>query len=574
MHTLRYSYWCILILIFYLPAESQDIYWIGGTGNWQNASNWSLSSGGASCSCLPGENDFVHIEETAPASIVTISNGDSATIQEIQVELGAQLHVGTSATGIRGHLEINAPNPRGLDIYGETYVFGSIHVYDATGLSVLVRIGGYLRIREGGILFVNKKVNSETQGITSRGTLILDRKPLNNPGIIELNNINGYGLQLLDDGITINNGRIGIKNVADNYGVRISATVVNDSTGVLDITDCTAGGISLDTAFTNRGLVSLERVDGVYGIACFNQFDNYRQINMEDCSASLNIFNTDTFINHSEGAINISGLTTQDGIRNLEFFENFGNINISGGSTAIAINNLQGVGYPYFFNKPCARIFITKMGNQTYFENAGLLTLTSSSFSTNSDILINKGILEDREGSYEPYNNITNEGVISHPLHGTYVLGIPSQGILLGPATSINSAPSLYFDSLQTTSAGAYSLADDEWLPNGFAGVSEIYTANSILGCPTPFVSKILLKNPIEATCPDPASTTIYILQQTDWFDPYDWSENQIPTPCFDASVLNGVIEMDKIGRAREFRVNPGSSLSVYGELEVFGQND
>ncbi len=37
----------------------QDLYWIGSTGNWSDASNWSSTSGGTAGTCLPGVNDNV-----------------------------------------------------------------------------------------------------------------------------------------------------------------------------------------------------------------------------------------------------------------------------------------------------------------------------------------------------------------------------------------------------------------------------------------------------------------------------------------------------------------------------------
>lgn len=569
----KYIYGSIILFCFHLPLTSQDIYWIGGTGNWDNTANWSNTSGGSTCSCLPGPNDFVHIEETLPASVVTLANGDSASIKEIQVETGAQLKIGTSATIQRSHLEITAPSPRGLDAYGEVYVFGSINIYDATGLSVLVREGGYLRIREGGLIYIDIKNNAETKGVTTRGTLILDRKPLNNPGKLEINQVNGRGLFCTGMGTTQNNGRIQIIGITDNYGMSSEASVVNDSTGVLSISDCSDGALSNDSAFINKGLVTLNAIDGTYSLANYGNFKNYKQVEIVDCPANLNIFNTDTFINHAAGEIRVSGLTSslQDGIRNLEWIENYGTINISGIESADAIANLAGVGYSYFYNKPCAKIFLTKLYNETYFENEGLLALTAE-FSANGDILSNKGIIEDRSGSFEPYNNITNDGIIIHPLHGEHVLGIPSQGIVLGTSPTIMSGTTLFFDSLLTTSMGSYSQADNEWLPNGFAGVSELYIETNILGCPDSFISKIALNKPVAAACPDPGNTTIYLLQQTDWFNPYHWSQNQVPTPCFSASVINGTIDAGKIGRAREFRVNPGNSLTVNGELDVSGQ--
>ena len=58
-----------------LSAGSKDYYWIGGTGNWNDASKWSLTSGGPGGTGLPTANDNVFFDAnsfTAPGQVVTI----------------------------------------------------------------------------------------------------------------------------------------------------------------------------------------------------------------------------------------------------------------------------------------------------------------------------------------------------------------------------------------------------------------------------------------------------------------------------------------------------------------------
>lgn len=42
-----------LSLISFNSSFSQTLYWVGGTGNWSDGSQWSTSSGGLGCSCVP-----------------------------------------------------------------------------------------------------------------------------------------------------------------------------------------------------------------------------------------------------------------------------------------------------------------------------------------------------------------------------------------------------------------------------------------------------------------------------------------------------------------------------------------
>ncbi|NQY66536.1 MAG: T9SS type A sorting domain-containing protein [Flavobacteriales bacterium] len=57
-----------------------DFYWIAGTGNWEDATSWSLSSGGAAATCVPSILDDVHFDVNSfsvPGQVVTIvTNGD------------------------------------------------------------------------------------------------------------------------------------------------------------------------------------------------------------------------------------------------------------------------------------------------------------------------------------------------------------------------------------------------------------------------------------------------------------------------------------------------------------------
>ncbi|MBE0636935.1 MAG: hypothetical protein IH598_00270, partial [Bacteroidales bacterium] len=58
-----------------LSPGSKDYYWVGGTGNWNDASKWSLTSGGPVGTGLPTANDNVFFDAnsfTAPGQVVTI----------------------------------------------------------------------------------------------------------------------------------------------------------------------------------------------------------------------------------------------------------------------------------------------------------------------------------------------------------------------------------------------------------------------------------------------------------------------------------------------------------------------
>ena len=52
-----------------------DLYWVGGNGMWNNPANWSYSSGGAPCTCIPNINSNVFIDNNSGTVIITMPVG-------------------------------------------------------------------------------------------------------------------------------------------------------------------------------------------------------------------------------------------------------------------------------------------------------------------------------------------------------------------------------------------------------------------------------------------------------------------------------------------------------------------
>ncbi|MEP7263587.1 MAG: T9SS type A sorting domain-containing protein [Bacteroidota bacterium] len=66
----------LFLLFLSSTIYSSDLYWINNSGNWSDASHWSLSSGGSSCNCIPGPSDNVRFDAnsfTQAGAVVTIN---------------------------------------------------------------------------------------------------------------------------------------------------------------------------------------------------------------------------------------------------------------------------------------------------------------------------------------------------------------------------------------------------------------------------------------------------------------------------------------------------------------------
>ncbi len=51
--------------ITFTTTQAKSLYWIGGSGNWMDATHWSLVSGGVSTQCVPSRNDNVFFDKNS-----------------------------------------------------------------------------------------------------------------------------------------------------------------------------------------------------------------------------------------------------------------------------------------------------------------------------------------------------------------------------------------------------------------------------------------------------------------------------------------------------------------------------
>ncbi len=67
----------LLFIVFCSYGRAEDLYWIGNSGNWNDPSNWSYSSGGVSANKVPTDQDVVFFDElsfSSPNQVVSFSD--------------------------------------------------------------------------------------------------------------------------------------------------------------------------------------------------------------------------------------------------------------------------------------------------------------------------------------------------------------------------------------------------------------------------------------------------------------------------------------------------------------------
>lgn len=96
-------------------APSRDLYWVGGTGSWNDPAHWSLTSGGASGECQPAKQDNVTFDDNSFAQ-----SGDTVYISPnagvycnnlsfVSIPAGTVLRSNTGNAGIKIYGSVGMP---------------------------------------------------------------------------------------------------------------------------------------------------------------------------------------------------------------------------------------------------------------------------------------------------------------------------------------------------------------------------------------------------------------------------------------------------------------------------------
>jgi hypothetical protein len=129
--------------INFLPVNPRTVYWVGGSGIWNDQSHWSLSSGGPSSACLPTKFDNVVFDNNSLSSgSATITlNSTSQTCKNI-----------TFLNGIGKNITIS-PSNSGYFLGVKGNFFGSPFT-TITGNEILkfTKTGGNISFKQGGAI--------------------------------------------------------------------------------------------------------------------------------------------------------------------------------------------------------------------------------------------------------------------------------------------------------------------------------------------------------------------------------------------------------------------------------------
>lgn len=244
--TFRKLLFILVIGITTAPLLAQTATWNGGTGDWNNASNWDLN-------VIPDARVHVIIEN----GTVTIPSNFTATAKSVEVQQNSQLEIAdNSSLTIRNVL---------------------------TGHSIFVDNSSDLTVQ--GQLIVNNHEVSNSNALRVEGGM-----RVGNSGDIQiLNTIDGIGAILVDANATVRNeGKISIIDNFDHHAFRVEGRLDNYGTIIINNT-------------SNHGLF-LSPSGG--------RIDNYGLMNFSNIGSSAIVCSGSLFLNRNSGRIianNVNG---------------------------------------------------------------------------------------------------------------------------------------------------------------------------------------------------------------------------------------------------------------------------
>ncbi|MEM8583821.1 MAG: T9SS type A sorting domain-containing protein [Bacteroidota bacterium] len=224
---LRMLFCCLGAAITLSFTHAQTNVWLGGTGQWTDASRWSLNQ-------VPNGNHDVEIPN---GSNVAISGGQ-ARAASVEISSLATLNILNTSS-----LFIGRPSNTGINNFGTLNISGRLDIRHST-------------------------INNSATAIINNGTI-----SVNTSGRLFINQINTgiYNYGLLD-----NNGRIFCDRGETGLVIFDNSQFINRSSGFVRLRFIRELGISTDAAaaFTNQGHLLLGNGNQNFGLIIRCQLEN------------------------------------------------------------------------------------------------------------------------------------------------------------------------------------------------------------------------------------------------------------------------------------------------------------
>lgn len=125
----------LLFILLCANVAAKDFYWIGETGNWNNPSNWSLSSGGTSANKVPRATDNVFFDKNSFEFVGEVVNFGNIKVNSVYINsTKIPIFVGHSVS-VSGDFEILNNTSLTSNIIFESFT-NSVHIINTSGFEI------------------------------------------------------------------------------------------------------------------------------------------------------------------------------------------------------------------------------------------------------------------------------------------------------------------------------------------------------------------------------------------------------------------------------------------------------
>lgn len=223
--------------VFKSTPSGKNLYWVGGTGHWDDPKHWSTTSGGTADGCVPTAKDNVFFDAnsfTAPRQIVYTGSSDIRC--RTMDWSGSEHHM--------PNFKLGAVNISGIYIYGSLLFNSSVNISLISPTDKVNKVDFYFRgneafeIKSYGYEFPDKVIFDGDKGswklvdnFTAKGDLFIELGKLNsNEKEITVNSITslirakGVGSR----GLNITNSKVTIKGREKTFDQSLNIALMND----------------------------------------------------------------------------------------------------------------------------------------------------------------------------------------------------------------------------------------------------------------------------------------------------------------------------------------------------------
>lgn len=505
--------------------------WLGGTGNWSIASNWSKGR-------VPYDCDDVIIN----SGIVNINAQDTAIARSIVCR-------GEINVAQQGYLILDAPFNLGLRIENKLNNYGNIELNGAYDDIFLIDDGSVINHPTGKITIGD---------VTVDGLLLFGNSTFSNSGMIEfLDTVGASCISLHNQSIFANTGHIKSYNSVNSSEISVTDTAqfFNQVGGLVELGKSQDGIFLRDSAsfFINEANV-IFRDSCNYGMDIKGSFKNLQGI------VDMQYIRVHGIYFRENGSV-----------------ENMATFKIQ---SPQALSSFVDNGSPFnFINEFCGKFYTDLqlgLGFSGKLINRGFLHYASSMGGFDASYIENFGSFED---IYNVFSSgfLVNDGLHIRPIPGLVQEGNPVNNALGGMLSTLAIVNNQWYDSpFANQSAGNYDPNQNTWMPNSNAvGKNKFWVVLEDTGSSCTDTMEINLDFPVAPAC-SPGTTLTWIgIIDNDWHNTQNWDLNRLPLTCEEVIIPAGFqVEVIPGNLAVARSILLEGNLINDGQLTITGAGD